>query len=773
MTSSVARGGGPTSEHVAHTGSESVIREGCAVQTLEPRWSWIDRAIAVIRRGRQQGVTKFRCRETSAVAAVIGRCVLAPLLLVFIFGATGYLSTAKFFIGPEDSYFAYSQLDSVMHGGCSGCVCSCRKVLIQLSAFGSDAIMSKPAYEDLQAMATEAEAAGDYSRLTPEALALADQLDANGAVCSTGMNDWGTPNIVLSDEPEGVLKVITTLRLSVSPQMLRELQVAVERKEKCISRWNIGILLRLFKFQNVKNSLDYSSVPVADINTFPHYTDCRPDIPNEGIVGEKLAMETNGEDVLVVVPDILKLFPYQFSTSLPKISRYIPAKDTIYGANNVTQPLFKGYYAGCRVRVVNVTGVYVEDTCTLLKHWRSYGLMLQTPDDLPVCSTGDVCIHNQYNSQWEYTNDVNPTDSTRLDQFLSVFRSRYADTVDLSVLPGVVVIQILFMGIVSLYQVMSHHRSVLLTQIWAYRCQNGRMQPIYLAQITYHLAFNSNLYYLGLSTGTLSMASVLNLTLSFFAFNYSFINLIRARSGDQVLDRHFRIPWEILQLTSMICTFAVLSSLRLTSLAFIGEFNGELLRRTSARGARYCGLKDSCYVFTVNLVFVVAGISFAMGFVASIGGRREKQARGTSTSPRPSSWLRVFSSKKVGPTVLNLQQQKLTTFEENCLGGQFIRLFYDCEDFAYTTFRGKRCTSVEAILLTGYLFYGQHLYQATSVLMLLVARVLPRKVIRTFNVLLIRWRIDPNEGALSHALSCTWYNASAERFKISEAIPVA
>ncbi|KAF4144754.1 hypothetical protein GN958_ATG06060 [Phytophthora infestans] len=93
-----------------------------------------------------------------------------------------------------------------MHDGCSGCVCSCRKVLLQLSAFRSDATMSKPAYEDLQAIASEDEAAGDYSRLTSEALALADQLKANGAVCSTGMNDWGTPNIVLSDEAEGVFK---------------------------------------------------------------------------------------------------------------------------------------------------------------------------------------------------------------------------------------------------------------------------------------------------------------------------------------------------------------------------------------------------------------------------------------------------------------------------------------------------------------------------------------------------------------------------------------
>ncbi|KAL4086045.1 hypothetical protein PRIC1_014668 [Phytophthora ramorum] len=556
--------------------------------------------------------------EISAAVAVIGRCVIAPLLLVLVFGATNYLSTAKFFIGPADSYFAYSQLDPVMHGGCSGCVCSCRKVLMQLSAFGSDAVLSKPTYEDLQASATEAVAAGDYSRLSPEALALADQLDANGAVCSTGVNDWGTPNVVLADGPEGVLAVITTLKLSLSPQMLRELEVAVERKEECVSRWNIGILLRLFKFQNVKNSLDYSSVPVADVITFPHYTDCRPDILNDGIVGEKLVFETHGEDLLAVVPDILKLFPYQFTSSLPSTSRYIPAKNTIYGVKNVTQPLFKGYYAGCRVRVVNTTGVYVEDTCTLLKHWIPYGLMLQAPDDLP--------------------------------------------------------------------------------------------------------------------------------------------------------------------LTSTMIAFAGLSSLRLTSLAFIGEQNGELLRRTSVRGAKYCGLNDSCYVFTVNLVFVVATLSFTMGFVANLGAIVEKRVarsmqltmrRGATIHITPQSSSAFKFSNKVGPQMADLQRLKLTTFEENCLGGQFTRLFYDCEDFAYVTFRGKRCTTVEALLLTGYLFYGQHVYQATSVVLLLVARVMPRKVIRTFNVLLIRWRIDPDEGTLSHALSCSWYGASAERFTLAEAVPVS
>ncbi|GMF22627.1 unnamed protein product [Phytophthora lilii] len=678
-----------------------------------------------------------------AVVAVGGRCLIAPILLICICAITGYLSSATFFIEATDSYFAYSQLDPVMHGGCTGCICSCRKVLIQLSAFGSDAILSKPAYEDLQAIASEAVANNDYSRLTPAALALADQLDSDGAVCSTGTNDWGTPNVVLASGPDGVLSVINTLGLSLPPQMRRELEVAVERKDECVSRWDIGVLLRLHKFQRVKGSAEYSSVPVADINTFPHYTDCRPDIQNEGIIGEKLVYATNGEDLLATKP-------------------------TIYGLTTVTQPLFRSYYAGCRVRTVNTTGVYVEDTCTLLDHWRSYGLTLQAPDDLPVCSTGDVCVRNQYNSEWEYTNDLSPIDPTRLDQIISVFRSRYADTVELSVLPCVVVSQILLMGIISLYQVMSHKRSVILAQIWAYRCQNGRMQPFYLVQVTYHLAFNSNMYYLGLSTGTLSSASILNLALCFFAFAYSTVNLIKARSGEQVLDRDFRLPWEVILLIATVCVGAVLVSYRITSLAFIGDKNGQLLRRTSALGAKYCGLQDSCYVFTYNLVFVVAAASLALGLVAGIVTLLLKWYK----KRNPGVKMYHYRVSNAGLPDVPIKQ-RLTSFEKNCLGVPFTRLFKDCDDFAYTTYMDKRCTTVEALLLTGYLFYGEHVYQASSVVLLLIARVLPRKVIRTFNQLFMRWYIDPDQGTLSYPMSCTWYRASSENVNLSEAIPVA
>ncbi|KAG6972366.1 hypothetical protein JG688_00004031 [Phytophthora aleatoria] len=610
-----------------------------------------------------------------------------------------------------------------MRGGCHDCLSSCRKVFIQLGAFGNDAIISMPAYENSQVVANADAAAGDYSKLTLEEIALADKLDTDGAVCSVAIgavNDWGTPNVAIGSTAEGILSVVNTLGLALAPQMKRELEAAVEQKDKCESRWNLGVVLRLHKFQTVKNSADYSSISVADFNTYPDYADCRPDIPNEGIVGMTLAYPTNGEDLLSVVPDKLKQFPYEFeSSSLPTVSRYIKTVPTIHGFTTVTQPLMRSYFAGCRVRVVNTTGVYVEDGCTLIDHWRSYGLTLQSPDDLPVCSTGDVCVHNMYNTVWEYTNSLN--------------------SVALSMLPGAIVAQILSMGIVSLYQVMSSKRSVLLTQIWAYQCQNGRMQAAYLAQVMYHFAFNSDMYYLGLSTGTLSSASIMNLALSFFAFSYSFINVIKARSGEQALDRDFRLLWETVILVATGWVAGVLLTLRYTSLSFIGDLNGELLRRTSALGAKYCGLKDSCYVFIVNLGFIITAAALALGLLT-----RE-----------------------------DVKVKEMTTFEENCLGVPFTRLFKDCNDFAYVTYMNKRCTTVEAILLTGYLFYGEHVYQATAVVLLLVARLVPRKFLRTFNQLLLRWHYDPEQGTLSYAKSCTWYSASAENYKLSEAMPLA
>ncbi|KAG2931657.1 hypothetical protein PC115_g6024 [Phytophthora cactorum] len=726
------------------------------------------------------------------------------MLLVFIF--TDYLTTGTFLIEAKDSYFAFSEMDLVMSGGCTPCHIECKTVLHQMATFHHEALMSKPTFENLYTTSS-----WDYSLIGPEGLALAARLKASGAICSGGVDEWGSPLSIITGEAEEIVEIIETLALSVSPEQILEARKGIELKDKCVTKWAVEGHLRLFKFQAVKNSVDYSSIPAADFNVFPEYTECRPEVPYQDVVREKLALATGGEDPVLVVPDLLKLFPYGFTSSIQRVSRVIATSSpTVYPAKSVTQSLFRAYYSGCRARTVNTTGIYVEDTCTLSKRWQNYGLMLQAPDDIPVCSTGtsSICIHNYYNSLWEWVTGTDGTPGRALMK-ISVFRNRYADTAALSVLPGMVVLQILLMGMISLYQIMSHKRSVLLTQIWAYRCQNGRMQVLYLAQVTYHLAHNSDTYYLGLVTGTLTVESLANLTFSFFAFSYSFINLLKARSGMQKLDRHFRLTWEIMQVLITTGVASVLYSSYLTSLPWIVDYNGKLLRKTTVEGAKYCGLHDSCIVMRLNLAIMAVIASTLLGLVAlsasyivqkhsspwdhvsqtlsriRLGSHvmsfnapktaLEKVSRGQTphiaVMPR-ARFVLLGKHRRVGPVGHHITTSR-TTFEEFCLGSEFTKLFMDCDDFAYVTFMNQRCTSVEALLLTGYLFYGKHVYQAPSVVLLLLARLFPPKFLRTFNILLLRWWVHPEHGTLTHALSCTWYTASEENYWISEATPIS
>ncbi|GMF45866.1 unnamed protein product [Phytophthora fragariaefolia] len=747
-------------------------------------------------KSQQKLTNKIRPAAIGAGIAVFGRIILMPAMLISVFGLTGYLSDGTFLIEYKDSYFAYSQMDLVMSGGCTPCHTYCKKVLLQMNTFNHEALMSKPTFEDLYTATS-----WDYSVLSSDAMALAERLEASGAICSGGVDEWGSPLSIITGTAAEVVEIIETMNLSVTPLEFAEAKKGIETKGECITKWAVEGHLRLFMFQAVKNSIDYSSIPAADFNVYPEYADCRPTVNNEGIIGEKLALSTTGEDLVAVVPDILKLFPYSFTSSLPVVSRTLATTSpTIYHVKAVNQSLFRGYYGGCRVRTVNTTGVFIEDTCTINRHWQNYGLMLQAPDDIPACTTGSdsICIHNYYNSLWEW---VTGTDSTpgRALMKISVFRNRYADTVDLSVLPGMVMVQMLLMGIISLYQIMSHKQSVLLTQIWAYRCQNGRMQVLYLAQITYHLIYNSDLYYVGLVTGTLTVESVANLTFSFFIFSYSFINLAKARSGEQQLDRFFRLTWETMQIIIFAFVAILLYSIRSKSLSWIVDYNGQLLRKTTALGKKYCGLHDSCFLMNVNLAVIVAAISTALGLVALsasyivqkrygkkfVNNQSYNSSKKVTILAKGANKYIVHNSKSASLAKVATKKAEnmeavhenppppLTTFEEHCLGSPFTRLFKDCDDFACIQYMGKRCTSVEALLLTGYLFYGKHVYQAGSVVLLLLARLIPRKLLRTFNVLLIRWYMDPDNGTLTHALSCTWYSASEENYKISEATPVA
>ncbi|KAK1943798.1 hypothetical protein P3T76_005194 [Phytophthora citrophthora] len=146
--------------------------------------------------------------------------------------------------------------------------------------------------------------------------------------------------------------------LNLAPQMVRELELVIQHAEECVSGWTMMSVVRLFQYPTTGG---FGQVPAVDTHIFPDYTECRPAVDIDGLVGSKLALPTNGQDLLKVVPDQLTLFPYSFTSSLPKIFRISPAdpSKTQNGATTVVQSLLRGYYGGCRVRAVNTTGVYI------------------------------------------------------------------------------------------------------------------------------------------------------------------------------------------------------------------------------------------------------------------------------------------------------------------------------------------------------------------------------------------------------------------------------
>ncbi|KAG3121821.1 hypothetical protein PI126_g24404 [Phytophthora idaei] len=137
-------------------------------------------------------------------------------------------------------------------------------------------------------------------------------------------------------------------------------------------------LTRLFQFPTKAGDSNFGKLSAVDISIFPDNTECRP-VVTIGLVGSKLAFSTGGEDLLSAVPDSLTMFPYSFTSSLPRVSRVVTASNTKYPATSVVQPLLRAYFGGCRVREVNTAGIFIEDTCDVSNHWESYGLMVHYP----------------------------------------------------------------------------------------------------------------------------------------------------------------------------------------------------------------------------------------------------------------------------------------------------------------------------------------------------------------------------------------------------------
>ncbi|GMF16568.1 unnamed protein product [Phytophthora lilii] len=214
------------------------------------------------RRKSKRWYRQIRPASIGACLAIWGRILVVPLMMLFVFVFTDYLTTGTFLIEAKDSYFAFSEMDLVMSGGCTPCHVECKQVLHQMATFNHEALMSKPTFEDLYTATS-----WDYSILSPEAIALAARLEASGAICSGGVDEWGSPLSIITGEAEEVVEIIETLQLSVAPQQVMEAEKGIELKDECVTKWAVEGHLRLFKFQAVKNSVDYSSILLQQILT--------------------------------------------------------------------------------------------------------------------------------------------------------------------------------------------------------------------------------------------------------------------------------------------------------------------------------------------------------------------------------------------------------------------------------------------------------------------------------------------------------------------------
>ncbi|EGZ05767.1 hypothetical protein PHYSODRAFT_532621 [Phytophthora sojae] len=136
----------------------------------------------------------------AACLAVTGRVLLGPLVLLLLLLTTKYFSSGSVLIKAEDTFFAFTEQDVTMAGGCSGCIGLCKVIVLKYALFNGSAFVSSPIFNAFVALGRD-ESLYDFSSLSPEALELGDPLDANGAVCQSVTNEWG----LLTTWPQGQL----------------------------------------------------------------------------------------------------------------------------------------------------------------------------------------------------------------------------------------------------------------------------------------------------------------------------------------------------------------------------------------------------------------------------------------------------------------------------------------------------------------------------------------------------------------------------------------
>ncbi|GMF36616.1 unnamed protein product [Phytophthora fragariaefolia] len=298
-----------------------------------PHWATEYSIQQKVARQTQDWKCFLRPAAIAAFLAVARRVLLGPLALQLLFTATHYFSGGSVLIMAEDSFFAFTEQDMTMAGGCSGCIGPCKIVLLKYALFNGSAFVSSPVFNAFVAQGP-VESLYDFTSLSPEAIALGESLDANGAVCQSGTNDWGATHNVATGTAQQILDIIHTLNLSVSPHMARELELSVGRTDGCDTRWSLLSVTRFFQFPTRLGDSNFGKLSAVDINVFPDYTECRPVVAeDEKLTGTKPALLTNGEDFLSAAPDSLTISLQLYQQSSSSFARSSGGSHKIHGDN--------------------------------------------------------------------------------------------------------------------------------------------------------------------------------------------------------------------------------------------------------------------------------------------------------------------------------------------------------------------------------------------------------------------------------------------------------
>lgn len=133
----------------------------------------------------------FRPAVIVAYIDVAGHVIVGPLVLIVLFTTTNYLSHASVFMQADQSIFAFTERDPSMAGGCTGCLGPCKIAMLKYKLIENVAITSAPPFFTFTSLAPNV-SLYDFSSLSDEELAFSEALDANGTLCQSSKNEWGT-----------------------------------------------------------------------------------------------------------------------------------------------------------------------------------------------------------------------------------------------------------------------------------------------------------------------------------------------------------------------------------------------------------------------------------------------------------------------------------------------------------------------------------------------------------------------------------------------------